>query len=277
MELLPGGKRPGNPTTFDVIDVLQRTRKGTTLMSTVLKRMFLPTVLVGFLMLGYGGHLAMAGLIKDLIPNSSNSVKLSELLDGTYDSVTVGDKVFDEFVYDTTGIDMPNADNVNVLGVDLDGNLGISFHGSFMDLPGDGPSNAAIMFTVEVSEDAQAADWRISDAHLLLGAPGVGESSIFRVDESFGVSSNKALHVISSTLGSGEQVLSDWIDFDAPLNKLRVTKGIFALAGNDSSTPALASVVSQTFSQVQVPEPTTLSLLTMSLVGALLASRDRRG
>ena len=35
-------------------------------MSTVLKRMFLPTVLVGFLMLGYGGHLAMAGLIKDL-------------------------------------------------------------------------------------------------------------------------------------------------------------------------------------------------------------------
>jgi hypothetical protein len=245
-------------------------------MSTVLKRVFLSTVLVGFLALGFGGRLAMAGLIIDLDPNSSESVKLSDLLDGPYDGITVGDKVFDEFVYSTTG-DMPDADNVNVLGfADLEGNFGISFHGSFLDLPGDGPSNAAIMFTVEVSEDAQATGWRISDAHLILGAPSVGESSIFSVNESF-ENSNKTLSVVESTLGSGEKVLSDWVDFDAPLNKLRVTKGLFALAGNDSSTPALANVVYQSFSQVQIPEPTTLSLLTMSLVGALLASRDRRG
>lgn len=246
-------------------------------MSTLQKKLFFSALMVGFMAVLLAGRSAMAGSMTALGPNSSDSVKLSELLDGTLDGITVGDKIFDEFVYSTIG-DMPEAEDVMVLGfADLDGNYGLTLHGVFMDLAGGGPSDALVRFSVSVDPDAEKAGWVISDAHLFLGGVSVGPNSFFTVDESFEGHDNTLTVYSAKSDGQEEQVTSDWTYFDPTVNKLRVTKDILALTGAGTILPARATVIDQSFSQVQIPEPATLSLLAMSLIGTLFVSRRRLG
>ncbi len=211
-----------------------------------------------------------------LDPNDSNdSVLLADLLDGSVVGVVVGDKMFDEFFYSTIGNDMPDADNINVFGFqDNYGNWGISFHGVFLDLPGNGPSDALLRFTVSVTEAAQNQGWRISDAHLFAGGVGLGDNSFFSIDESFQENS-ETLNVFATTLGNGppEQQLSDGVDFDELYTSLRVTKDILAFAGANTNQPVRSTAIDQSFSQVQVPEPATAMLM---LLGSLAMVGFRR-
>lgn len=216
-----------------------------------------------------------------LDPNGSGSpVILADLLSGQVMGVTVGDKSFSEFFYSTLpGDDMPAPEDINVFGFqDDDGNYGVSFHGAFIDLPGNGPSDALLRFTVEVTPEAQAQGFRISDAHLFAGGVGVGENSVFTIDETF-QQNDATLNAFATTLGGPlETQLSDWVFFDEdPINevytRLRVTKDIFALAG-DTNQPARTTVIDQSFSQVQIPEPTTLGLLGLALLGVALGRRE---
>jgi len=209
-----------------------------------------------------------------LDPNNSNdSVLLSDLLDGSVVGVVVGDKVFDDFFYSTVGGDMPDAANINVFGFqDNDGNWGVSFHGVFFDLPGGGPSDALLRFTVSVTDDALAQGWRISDANLFAGGVGLGDDSFLSIDESF-QESNETLNVFATTLnGPLEQQISDSVVFDELYTSLRVTKDILAFAGN-TNQPVRTTVIDQSFSQVQIPEPTTVMLM---LVGSLAMVGVRR-
>ncbi len=214
-----------------------------------------------------------------LEPNDPNqSVLLSDLLGDPNDAlpgIIVGDKLFTEFFYSTLpNDDMPSPENIRIFGFrDLDDNLGISFHGAFLDLPGGGPSDALIRFTVEVSPEGLEQGNRISDAHLFLGGVGVGDNSYLIVDESF-LGINKTLNGYSTMLGEGlEEKLSDEVYFDDLYYKLRVTKDILAYAG-DTSLPARVAVIDQSFSQTEVPEPTTLVVFAMFGLG--LASSRRR-
>lgn len=206
-----------------------------------------------------------------LQPNDPNeSVLLSELLNGTYPGVVVGDKIFSKFFYSTLpNDDMPAPNMVNVFGFqDEDDNWGISFHGAFQDLPGGGPSDALIRFTVEVTPDALEQGYRISDAHLFMGGTSVGENSYLLVDESFqGV--NQTLNTFATTLsGSLNQQLADEVVFQQLHTKLRVTKDILASANNSTDLPAVTSVIDQSFSQERiVPEPATIAILAMFGVG----------
>ena len=217
----------------------------------------------------------------ELEPNdSSESVILADLLSGQVTGVVVGDKKFSEFFYSTLpGDDMPDAADVNVFGFqDTDGNYGVSFHGTFIDLPGGGPSDALLRFTVEVTEEAIARGYRISDAHLFAGGVGVGDESVFTIDETF-QENDATLNVFKTTLGGPtETKLSDWVFFDEAYNEvytsLRVTKDIFALASDDTNLPVRATVIDQSFSQVIIPEPATLTLLVMSALGIALGRRD---
>ncbi len=210
--------------------------------------------------------------------NSLDVVSLADLVSGEFDGVMVGDKIFSEFFYSTTGLDMPAPEDINVFGFqDNDGNYGLSFHGTFMDLPGGGPSDALLRFTVDVDPAAQEEGWRISDAHLFAGGIGVGDDSVFLVDESF-QESNQTMSVFSSTLGQGGQQLSDWVDFDQRYTSLRVTKDIFALAGQDAFLPARATVIDQSFSQdrINIPEPTSMVLMALAGLGMVASVRRRR-
>ena len=203
------------------------------------------------------------------------SVTLLELLNGTYDGVSVGDKIFTDFLYSTLpNDDMPLPGDVNVLGFqDPNGNYGISFHGVFQDLPGDSkPSDALIRFTVEISPDFIAQGYRISDAHLFLGGVGLGENSYLFADESF-LGVNETLNAFSTTLGgSPVQQLSDDVIFDQLYTKLRVTKDILAFSG-DPTQPVRTTVIDQSFSQVVIPEPSTFMIGAACGISILMARR----
>jgi hypothetical protein len=211
--------------------------------------------------------------------NSASSVLLSDLISGEVEGIVVGDKMMSGFSYTpqspATG-DMPPANMVDVLGFqDPSGNWGLSFHGAFMDLPGGGTSDVAIRFVVNIDPVSLRQGWRITDAHLYLNGVGVGSpDSGFFVDESFAQNeSNQTLHTVMSTFPNGPTKLSDWTYFTTPLTTLHVTKDILAIASVESGEPARATMIDQSFSQTQVPEPATLAL---SLLGtAWLIGRRR--
>jgi len=243
-------------------------------MYALLKKLRVRTLIASVLAILLGGNLAMAGPLLEMDPGSSDSVKLSELLDGTYDGITVGDKIFDEFVYSTIG-DMPDAEDVQVLGfIDLDGNYGVTLHGIFLDMPGGGGSDALVRFTVSVDPIAAKAGRLISDAHLYIGGVGIGDNSLFTVDESFEGHNNTLTVFSAKSGGREEQITSAWTYFDPMTDKLRVTKDIFAFVGEGTILPARATAIDQSFSQV--PEPATLSLLAIALVGMLFTSRRQQ-
>jgi hypothetical protein len=207
--------------------------------------------------------------------NSTTSVTLDSLQNGTNMGIVVGDKIFTGFTYSKIG-DMPDPTAVNVLGFqDPDGNWGVSFHGTFLDLPGGGGSDALIRFMVQVDPGTTANpnNRKITDAHLFLGGVGAGDESFLTVDESF-LGRNETLHTFYTTLGAGptQQQLSDQTLITPNTTKLNVTKDIFALAANGGFLPARATVIDQSFSQV-IPEPATLALAALSMVGLVVAGR----
>lgn len=229
--------------------------------------------------LGVAISSASAALI-DLTPtggasNSANSVSLADLIGA--DGIAVGDKEFTGFSYSDIG-DMPSAADVEVLGYrDASGNWGISFHGAFLDLPGGSFSDALVRFMVNVRAAEAAQGWRISDAHLAIGGANTGgDESAFIVDESF-AENNTLLEAYVTTIGAGPQQnkLTDSGVF-APVVKLNVTKDILAVAAAGNALPARATVIDQSFSQTQIPEPTTVALLGLSGL-ALVGVTRRRG
>lgn len=200
--------------------------------------------------------------------NSNTSVKLSDLLSGQVMGIKVGDKDFTGFSYSTIG-DMPAPADVNVLGFrDSNGNWGVSFHGGFLDLPGGAPlSDAKLRFRVTVDAEGLRQGYRISDAHLFAAGIGVGPNSFFAVDESF-EGLNNTMNVFKTTLGSQqEQQLFDWTYFDEPLESVVVTKDILAIAGSGTTQPARATVIDQSFSQTIIPEPATVAIALLGLIG----------
>jgi hypothetical protein len=187
----------------------------------------------------------------------------------------VGDKIFTGFNYSRIG-DMPVPEDVLVLGFrDPDGNWGVSFHGPFVDLPGNGFSDALIRFMVEVAPAQSNSGVRISDAHLFLGGVGMGPNSMFSVDESF-LGLDNTLSAIRSTFPPGANKLSDVTFFDPLQQKLFVTKDIFAVAGDGSGQAARATVIDQSFSQTVIPEPATLALAVLGSFAAIGVRRRRR-
>jgi hypothetical protein len=236
--------------------------------------LFCVFTLIAFVAARATGRAALINLTPTDGVNSSTSVPLSDLISGQTMGLTVGDKIFTGFNYSRIG-DMPEADDVLVLGFkDPAGNWGVSFHGPFVDLPGNGASDALIRFIVEVGEPQASQGIRISDAHLFLGGVGVGPNSTFAVDETF-LGLDESLSAIRSTFGMGVSELHDEVFFDELQQKLFVTKDIFALAANDGNQPARATVIDQSFSQT-IPEPTAIVLAMIGMVAGLGVRRRGR-
>jgi hypothetical protein len=204
--------------------------------------------------------------------NSTNSVNLDDLISGDVMGLLVGDKIFTGFNYSSIG-DMPDADDILVLGFrDPDGNWGVSFHGGFHDLPGNGPSDALIRFIVDVAPAQAQQGIRITDAHLFLGGVGVGPNSSFAVDESF-LGLDNTLSAFKTTLDGGATQLHDVTFFTPSQSRLFVTKDIFARAADNSNQEARATVVDQSFSQI--PEPAAWLLAAIAMTGLGFRRRTR--
>jgi hypothetical protein len=209
--------------------------------------------------------------------NSVDSVSLASLISND-DSIVVGDKIFSGFSYSRIN-DMPEAADVRVLGFrDPVGNWGISLHGAFVDQPGGSASDALVRFMVEIDAANARLGWRINDAHLFMGGVGLGDESFLSVDESF-LENDQIMNVFATTLGPGSsQQLSDWVDFPEIVTKLTVTKDIYAQAANDGSIPARTTVIDQSFSQILIPEPSSVALLSVAvaMIGWVGCSNRRR-
>ncbi len=198
-----------------------------------------------------------------LVPGDSNDyVVLDDLITGEVPTVTVGDKVFSVFSYNSAG-DMPAATNINVFGFqDPDDHYGLTLQGAFLDNPGDpNSSTATLQFEVTVSGEGQQQGRVISDAHLYMSGAGVPDESEIRVDESF-QNASETLQVFQSTIGNeaGSQ-LSDWVDFAETSTSRQVTALISALAARAAIVPARVSAIDLSFSQIVVPEPSAAMLL----------------
>lgn len=208
-------------------------------------------------------------------------VVLGTLLSGG--SITAGDKLFDQFSYSSTG-DMPGAYGVNVIPImDDAGNFGLRFQGGFVDLYGDGPSDALISYRVTATDPM----YLISDVHLY-GNPAVfgrehhkkdckkdykkskcdrcGESGVAGVVETF-LTDDPFTKLVIFDLDPGPKQLVDWSLLTSPLRTLHVQKDILAFATSKGSV-ATQSFVDQTFSQVAVPEPSWISMLLVGLAAA---------
>lgn len=193
------------------------------------------------------------------------SVPLSDYAGVAEASIDVGDKRFFDFMYSYTN-EMPDASGVNVIPiVDDDGNYGLRFQGYFTDLASSvGGSDALIEYMVTTTDDR----FLISDAHLLGNLVVPDEEGLISVTETFfplGTGGEYTMAIFDSA-DSGPQPFA-WVDFHPPVKTLAVQKDIGAL-GFSGSFPPMMSFVDQTFSQVEVPESTTI-LLALVGVAAL--------
>ena len=204
-----------------------------------------------------------------------DSVTLSSLIDDPEGEIVAGDKRFTGFGYDFT-TDMPGPGGVNVRPIyddlgDTDpntGNYGIRFQGAFMDLASSqGGSDALITYMVEVTDP----NYLISDAHLAGNPALFGDQGSIGVTETFhplGQNGEYTMTIYDDETHETPKLV-DWTYFDPPVTKLNVQKDIIAQAvsatGSTGNT-ATMSFVDQTFSQIRVPEATTLTLAVISLM-----------
>jgi hypothetical protein len=212
------------------------------------------------------------------------AVQLSTLVDNPEGQVVAGDKKFTGFSYLFTG-DMPGPAGVNVVPIlddlgDTDpstGNYGIEFQGAFMDLVSSaGGSDALIRYMVEVTDP----DYLISDAHLAGNPSLLGENGSISVTETFLPLGQDGEYTMTIYDDENQPTpkLIDWTYFIPPVKKLNVQKDILARAvvgtGPNGNT-ATISFIDQTYSQIRIPEATTLTLAFVGLVS--LAGYRRRG
>ena len=180
------------------------------------------------------------------------SVTLGDLI-ADQGSILSGDKLFEHFTYVGTG-DMPGAGDIVVQPfTDANNNFGIRLVSSFLDYPGNGPSDAKVTFRVTPTDP----DYRISGAALQ------GNTSIIK---SGIVSATQTIAGIPGQLQIFDQVpggtdLLDSKTFGSLFAELDVELLLSADAGEEEENDsASASFIDQTFAQSVVPEPASLAV-----------------
>ena len=195
------------------------------------------------------------------------AVPLTTLTSGG--TLTCGDKYFNAFTYLATG-NMPTTSGVNVVCITDNGNHGIRVQGGFGDLPGGGPSDALLTYTVSVVGTSQL----ISDAHITGNpevVPHVGGAGAVAVSDTWSEFPGATISIYKIN-PPGFTHASEAILFPHPVPALHAQKDIFAFAENGL---AYLSFIDQTYSQTSVPEPGTLGLLGIGLLGLAGYSRRR--
>ena len=200
-------------------------------------------------------------------------VLLSTLAGNPEATIVVGDKTFGGFTYTITG-DMPAASLVNVIPIQDDfGNYGIRFQGAFIDTTGvAGGSDALITYNVTAD-----ANHLISDAHLQGNPSRLGTLGSISVTETFlplGAEGQFTMRIYDDQNISPPKLV-DSVVFTTPVRTLNVQKDILGVAkgGNTAAQTLTLSFVDQTFSQIVIPEPTTIGMLLATALGLALLRR----
>jgi PEP-CTERM motif len=193
-------------------------------------------------------------------------------------TIVAGDKTFTNFNYFFTG-DMPAPTLVNVIPItDNAGNFGIRFQGAFIDTVGAaGGSDALITYNVTAG-----ANHLISDAHIEGNPARLGPLGSISVTETFlpiGGQGQNTMRIYDDQNVNPPKLIDNTV-FAVPVKTLSVQKDILGLAKLNPQSPDLPntvtlSFVDQTFSQITIPEPTSLMLSLVGLIGLVAYRRNR--
>lgn len=179
------------------------------------------------------------------------------------ETLLVGDKLFSDF-----GISGYNASNITVQGIiEYGDDYGIQYQGGFVATDNSNMDvHLSYMVNVTNSENL------ISGANLDFNGVVVGEAGLAEVTESVYTNMNYLYGQMDVYATPTSEVLSTNMAINPPQPELDLNKDVINYA-IDLSYSSI-STINQSF--VQVPEPSTIALIGMGLMGLLVVYRRRK-
>ena len=189
-----------------------------------------------------------------------SSVSLATLTNSGADLI-IGDKEFSHF-----SISGYEAGSISVQGIIENGNdYGIQFQGGFFSMHGS--MDVILSYQVDVTNSANL----ISAANLSFNGFEFGSNGVAEVTESVYTNMTYLYGDMTVYASPGSNVLAATLPINPPQPQLNLDKDVFTYAINLSF--ASISTINQSYEQV--PEPSTVALVGMSLIGAGVLRRRR--
>jgi len=237
-----------------------------------MKRVFVAAVLAASLCVGSVSSLS-AAIIADLDNPTSYTIEEVNLAGG----IIVGDKLFDEFSV-VSGPGAPDASNISLTGVLLNGEYALKFNGGWLAGPGQ-TRDTTIIFQVTVTDPP----WVIYANTLSMAGHGAsGDGGVAITENVYLVNPDTVLNPQSIAdkfvyyFSPAVQQTFDYAEFVDPDTQqpaayasVWVVKDVVVTGGTEGT--AHLSNFYQAF--LQVPEPASITLLGM---GALFVLKRRR-
>lgn len=204
--------------------------------------------------------------------NPGQSVDLGSYLDPSGKAILIGDKLFDDFFYvasDSSGstTNLLPAGAITLSALSNSVGFGLSFGAPFHTT-----NNFLKDFIIKYSVTVTNAPFLISDLHLSYNGSVIGGGYNIVTETAYD-SLGFGVNVLGQIdVHNPPPLLSTNLVFNTAQAKLFIEKDI-QLGGAGPGDSSSISIINQTFSQVPVPEPSSITLAIAGLAGLLIWRR----